>query len=56
MAVQLSIVLSNMQQLSWLNLPMVSATKPLLPLLAKLPALQQMYLQVSFIQHLCNQV
>jgi hypothetical protein len=43
---QLSEVFSGMQHLSWLNLPMVSATKPLLPLLAKLPALQQLYLQV----------
>lgn len=39
-------VFAGLSQLSWLNLPMVAATKPLLPLLHKLPALEQLYLQV----------
>lgn len=43
---QLSSTFSSMQHLSWLNLPMVNTTTPVLPLLGKLPALEQLYLQV----------
>jgi len=43
---QLSSVLAGMHQLSWLNLPMVRATLPVLPFLNKLPSLEQLFLQV----------
>lgn len=43
---QLSSVLAGMHHLVWLNLPMVRATLPVLPLLNKLPSLEQLFLQV----------
>jgi hypothetical protein len=39
-------VLSDLHQLTWLNLPMSQPLQALLPLLTRLPALEQLYLQV----------
>ncbi|WIA43839.1 hypothetical protein OEZ86_010254 [Tetradesmus obliquus] len=42
---QLGVALGCLTQLSWLNLPMSRGSSALLPLLQKLPALRQLYLQ-----------
>lgn len=47
---RLAEVLHGMSQLTWLNLPMSKAVNPVLPLLSKVPALEQLFLQVSLIQ------
>jgi hypothetical protein len=44
---QMGAALGCLTQLSWLNLPISHASTALLPLLHKLPALKQLYLQVG---------